>query len=170
MLMRWSSSNDRPAVGGLLAMLAGCLVGACGGNEAPDEARSLLAEVREAGYREWSRAPGYENRRPTAAPHGDEVDIYVNGDLAAAVTKGAPSVGAWPVGSIVVKDGWDEDGATLEIIAVMEKRSDGWFFAEYHGESGDPDFSGRPAICLDCHVRDAHYDRILAFPLPASDG
>jgi hypothetical protein len=135
------------------------LVG-CGDNQDEAGARKLLARVREEGYRSWDRAPGWPSRRETSAPHGNTVDIYVNDVIGDVLAIGEP-LSRWPVDSIVVKDGWD--GSDLEIIAIMEKRSDGWFWAEFD-DDGDPDYSGHPDVCIDCH-RDGS-DFVRAFRLP----
>jgi hypothetical protein len=78
---------------------------------------------------------------------------------AAAIARQA--LEAWPVDSIIVKDGWA--GSDLETIAAMQKRSDGWYWAEYDSD-GDPDFLGRPDVCIDCHVSGSDY--VQAFALP----
>lgn len=135
------------------------LLAACGDNQDEAGAKELLERVRGESYQTWARAPGWDRRLPTSAPHAEEVDIFLNPTLYDAAVGGA--IDAWPVGSIVVKDGYD--GRDLAIIAIMEKREDGWFFAEYD-EDGDPFFSGQPQTCLDCH--EAKNDRILAFDLP----
>jgi hypothetical protein len=36
----------------------------------------------------------------------------------------------WPLNSLVVKDGYGEGGG-LQLVAVMEKRGDGWYWAEF---------------------------------------
>lgn len=136
------------------------LATACGDNQDDAGARALLQKIRADHYTTWDRAPGYETRRPTGAPHSKFVDIYVNDRVAEALALGEPLT-AWPVGSIVAKDGFDDGG--FELIAVMEKRTDGWFWAEYD-DDGDPDFSGRPDICIDCHRSGSDYVR--AFRLP----
>jgi hypothetical protein len=139
---------------GLLCPLPGC-----GDNQDDGGARALLARVQRENYRGWDRAPGYETRRPTGAPHGKEVDIYVNDVVVQAIqTQGLK---AWPVDSVIVKDGWD--GSDLDIVAIMEKRSDGWYWAEYDSD-GDPDFSGRPDICIECHASGSDYVRAFALP------
>lgn len=144
------------AVGVCLALLPV----ACGDNQDEGGALDLLARVREETYRKWERAPGYETRQPTNAPHGDEVDIYINDTLLETLTRAEP-IQSWPVGSTIVKDGWS--GADLEIIAIMDKREDGWFWAEF--DSGDDvDFSGRPDTCLDCHDSGADFVRAFGFP------
>lgn len=144
-------------------LLAVAGISGCGsddeGNEDPEAAKQLLAEIQADDYRSWPRAPGWPERAPTSAPHSDEVDIYVN-DVLHEATQTAGTT-KWPVGSIVAKDGFR--GATLEIVAIMQKRSDGWFYAELSG-GGEPKFSGRPAICRDCH--ESGDDYIRAFGLP----
>lgn len=133
---------------------------ACGDNQDDSGARDLLSRVEADQYRTWDRAPGYEQRRDSNAPHSDAVDIYVN-DIVAEVLALGEHDGTWPVGSIIAKDGFD--GSDLEITALMEKRSDGWFWAEYD-DDGDPDYSGRPDICVDCHRSGS--DFVRAFRLP----
>jgi Cytochrome P460 len=146
----------RLLLGALLA--AACL--SCGDNQDDAGARELLARVRADGYRDWDRAPGYEARRRTNAPHGNDVDIYVN-DIVAEVLALGEHDGSWPEGSIIVKDGWD--GSHLELIALMEKRPNGWFWAEYD-DDGDPDYSGKPDVCLDCHNSGSDYVRAFILP------
>lgn len=141
--------------------LAACLLAGCGDDQDPAGARELYQRIHDDDYRSWRRAPGYESRREAMAPHADEVDIYVNDVVAAALDAGAP-LEAWPAGSIVVKDGFD--GGDLELVAVMEKRDDGWFWAEYY-DGNDAKYSGRPDICLDCHERGGS-DYVRAFGLP----
>jgi hypothetical protein len=132
----------------------------CGDNQDDAGARALLAKVRAERYASWDRAPGYELRRSSDAPHSNAVDIYVNDRVAEVLALGEPTT-AWPEESIIVKEGYDD--GDLELIAVMEKRADGWFWAEYD-DDGDPDYSGRPDICVDCHRSGSDYVR--AFRLP----
>jgi hypothetical protein len=128
-------------------------------NQDPEGAKKLLAQIQADEYRSWARAPGWPERAPTSAPHSDEVDIYVNDVLdAATATSGTTK---WPIGSIVAKDGFRGD--SLEIIAIMQKQSDGWFYAELSG-NGSPEFSGQPAICTDCHDSGDDYIRAFGFP------
>jgi hypothetical protein len=139
----------------LLLLLAGC-----GDNQDDEGARALLARIRADRYTTWDRAPGYERRRASSAPHSESVDVYVNDLIAEVLAVGEP-VPSWPEGSIIAKDGFA--GSDLELIAVMEKRADGWFWAEYD-DDGDPDYSGRPEVCTDCHRSGSDYVR--AFRLP----
>ncbi len=138
-----------------------CLLAACGDDQDPSGARELYQRIQDENYRAWRRAPGYETRRKAQAPHADEVDIYVNDVVAAALDAGEP-LEAWPEGSLVVKDGFDGDDH--ELVAVMEKRKDGWFWAEYFG-GDDAKYSGRPDLCVDCHDRGGN-DFVRAFTLP----
>ena len=147
-------SRRRLAAFAVMLFAAGC------GDDQDEEARALLARVRAEGYRSWDRAPGYEERRESSAPHGGAVDIYVN-DRVAEVLALEAAAAEWPEGSVIVKDGFS--GSSLELIAVMEKRSDGWYWAEYDA-AGDPDYAGRPAICTDCHRRGSDYVRAFALP------
>ena len=144
----------------LFTGVASALLCGCGDNQDEMGARDLLADIRAQGYRGWERAPGWPARASSSAPHGDEVDIYVNQVVSDALASAAP-LGAWPLGSIIAKDGWD--GSDLEHIAVMQKRSDGWFWAEYDGD-GEPVYSGHPDTCTDCHQRGS--DHVRAFGLP----
>ena len=142
----------------LVLALAGC-----GDNQDPEGARELWGRIHEQDYRKWARAPGYEQRRSSNAPHGDDVDIYVSPEIVEALASGE-RLERWPEGALIVKDGFD--GSDLELVAVMEKRPQGWFFAEYDG-SGDADYSGRPEVCVDCHERGD--DFVRAFALPDTD-
>jgi len=128
-------------------------------NQAPKEASALLQKVRAEDYRSWTRAPGYEQRQPAASPHSDEVDIYVNDVVAKALADGKP-LSEWPEGATIVKDGFSK--SKLELTAILDKRADGWFWAEYFGDK--PAFSGKPSACTGCHA--GGDDFVLAFPLP----
>jgi hypothetical protein len=140
------------------------LIAGCGGddedkNQDPAGADQLWARIHQESYRTWERAPGYEQRRESSAPHGDHVDIYVNETLAGALA--GPPLTSWPVGSLVVKDGFR--GTDPYLVAAMEKRADGWYYAEWSA-SGGAKYSGRPSLCTGCHVQGQ--DNLRAFPLP----
>jgi hypothetical protein len=143
----------------LVSMIVTVFVACASDDQAPEEADALLAQVRAENYRAWARAPGYEQRRNAASPHAEEVDIYVNGVVAKALADAKP-LAEWPEGSVIVKDGWD--GSDLELIAVMQKRADGWFWAEFFDDESK--YSGKPSVCIDCHASGA--DSVRAFPLP----
>lgn len=134
---------------------------ACRQNDDPAAAEELLARVEADDYRSWARAPGHDARTPSAAPHSQNVEIFVN-DVVAQALGGEPA-SEWPVGSIIAKDGYADSGE-LELVALMEKREEGWFWAEYDAD-GAPLYSGTEVgICVDCH--DAGGDFVRAFPLP----
>lgn len=136
----------------------------CGDNQDPAGADALWQKIHDENYRGFARAPGWETRKPTGAPHSKQVDIYVNKVIADALAA-KKKLAVWPVGALVVKDGFTNDG-DLAIVAVEEKRADGWFFAEYNDvAAGKAKYSGQPSICLGCHT-DAN-DHINAFALPA---
>jgi len=120
------------------------------------------------GYRGWARAPD-PYQTPLAisqGTHGGFVDIYVNDVVAAALLAEEDTLGQWPLGSIIVKDGWDDaEGTSLRQIAIMERRDDGWYWEEYDaGDLVNPVFAGRPDVCVDCHA--AGSDSVRAFNLP----
>ena len=128
-------------------------------NEDEGGAEALWDDIHAADYRSWARAPGFPGRTPSQASHGDEVDIFINDVLVDALAGGP--LEAWPDGSLIVKDG-HRDGEHY-LVAAMEKRGDGWFWAEYNDE-GAVDFSGTPGVCTRCH--DAGDDFVRAFKLP----
>jgi hypothetical protein len=142
------------------ALLAALSALGCGDNQDPAGAARLWREIHDMQYRQWERAPGYEQRRDSRAPHGGRVAIYVNDVVSDALTAGE-AIEAWPTGSIIVKDGFD--GSDLELVAAMEKRDAGWFWAEWDDE-GDADYSGKPDLCTDCHA--SGDDSVRAFGLP----
>jgi len=144
-----------------LAATSLCAVIGCGDNQDPAGARELWRRIHAQDYRSWQRAPGYETTRSSNAAHGNRVAIYVNDTLADVLDAGAP-LDEWPQGSLIVKDGFDD--SDLELVAAMEKRAEGWFWAEYDDE-GDADYSGKPELCTDCHA--SGDDDVRAFPLPS---
>jgi hypothetical protein len=143
--------------------------GACGQDDDPEGARVLWEKINAgSGFRAWQRAPGFPKRKPSFTAHADAVEIWVSKEISVAL--GAPPsapLAEWPVGSIVVKEGFaDTTGDRRKLVAVMEKRTDGWFWAEYD-DGGESKYSGRPGVCVDCHDnRRAYSDWVYAFELP----
>jgi hypothetical protein len=138
----------------VLLLLAACR------NQDPAGAEALWDEIHEADYQSWARAPGYPTRTPSTAAHGNMVDIYINDVMVEALASGE-KLSSWPEGSMIIKDGFTGD--TQNLVAVMEKREDGWFWVEYE-ETGHVDFSGKPGVCTRCHDEGADYVRAFGFP------
>jgi hypothetical protein len=141
-------------------LAAGFFLVACGDNQDDAGSRKLLVEITDEKYREWYRPPGWEERVLSDAPHGDSVDIYVNAVVEEVLTRGE-AASEWPLGSLIVKDGFN--GESQVYTAVMEKREDGWYYAEFDS-AGDPYFSGRPSLCINCHASGSDYVRAFALP------
>lgn len=143
---------------------------ACGQDDDPEGARALWDKVNAgAGFASWSRAPGYGARKPSFTAHASAVEIFVSPEVSAALastSKDTP-VTAWPVGSILVKEGFSSvTGGSRKLVAIMEKRTDGWFWAEYD-DSGTPTYSGHPSVCVACHAhRKSYSDWVYSFELP----
>jgi hypothetical protein len=135
---------------------------ACGDNQEPEQADALWDRIHAENYRGFERAPGYDARTPSNTAHSDAVDIYVNSVVSEALM--GEAIANWPVGSLIVKDGWDGD--TLDLVAVMDKRAAGWFYAEYTDvEDGDALYSGKPDLCVDCHSSGEDFVRAFRLPL-----
>jgi hypothetical protein len=143
----------------LLTLVPAALL-SCRQNDAPDEATELLERVRDQDYTAWQRAPGFGSRTPSDAPHSDQVEIFVNDVVGDALAADEPLT-EWPEGSIIVKDGYTDDGE-LALIAVMAKRSTGWFWAEYDADDA-PLYSGVPDVCVDCHDSGSDFVRAFGF-------
>ncbi len=150
----------------LLPVLIFLLLAACRESTAPEEATALWNELQAANYRaNWDTAPGFETRQPSRAAHDEEVQIFVN-PVGQAVLEAQSELTEWPVGTIVVKDGYGGDEVSL--VAVMRKDEtgtapDSWFWAEYTGD-GDVLFSGTPTICTGCHRIGDNFVRGFFFP------
>lgn len=147
-----SRRSTRLAVAALAALaLYGC------GDESAEAsadraAQALLDEVRDD-YAEWPTMPGFEARRASASPHGNAVEIYINGVLDEALTDafeadGQDASGPWPIDSMVVKLGYDGD--TLITRSLLHKTPDGWFYALFRADDAIVS-AGREIYCVDCH-------------------
>jgi hypothetical protein len=130
----------------LLIVSLASLLFACGDDQQPEDATALWSKIQAAKYRGFPRPTGFETRKPSGQPHGEQVDVYFNELAATAVRSGAKT---WPEGSLFVKDGYT-NGSDLDVITAMEKRKDGWFYVEWNGE-GESIYSGRPSVCTKCH-------------------
>lgn len=150
-----------PGPGRVAALVTLLLLGCSSDDKNQDEdgALALLARVEREGYRDWARAPGWAERSGPSV-HSESADIFINDPVAALLASGQHA-DAFPVGSVIVKDGYNGD--ELALTAIMEKRSDGWYWAEYSA-AGEPAFSGHPDVCIDCHRIGS--DHVRAFALP----
>jgi hypothetical protein len=139
-------------------VLAGCSGDGSADSDSP-EADALWEDIRGHSST-WDKAPGYMAMQPAEGPHGDDVLIFVNDEMAAALEGSGED--EWPVGSIVVKE-FFERGNILGIV-VMEKRADGRFWASY-SPSGEVYDSGLSLeTCEECHADGS--DGVVAFSLP----
>lgn len=155
-----------PAVA-LVTLASAVVLAACGQDDDPEGARVLWEKINAApGFQSWQRAPGFATRKPSFTLHSREVEIFVNDKVSATLTTRTElPVSEWPVGSIIVKEGYS--GSTRSQVAVMEKRDNGWFWAEYFSDDGVAKYSGQPTICTDCHDnRKGYADWVYAFELP----
>jgi hypothetical protein len=143
-----------------LLFLAATALAGCGDNQDPDGADAFWTAIHTAKYTEFAHAPGYATKQPATGPHGDEVVVYVNDVVSAAIQGGKPLT-AWPDGALIVKDAYE--GGAVTLVAAMEKRSGAWYWAEY-GADGAAKYSGKPDVCINCHASGA--DFVRAFPLP----
>jgi len=142
-----------------LAIVAAAALAGCGDNQDPTGADAFWAKIHDQGYSSFAHAPGYATRQPTDAPHGDEVIIYLDPTIEAALA--GPAIQAWPVGSLIVKDGYTSGEVT--VVAAMEKREDGWYWAEWHSD-GTAKYSGKPETCTGCHGSGSDFVRAFALP------
>lgn len=134
------------------------LMSSCGDDQDAEGAAALWQRLQSGNYRaSFVRPVGYERRRPSATAHGDEVEIFVN-VVAADTLKRTPAPTAMPPGAVIVKDIYKN--GQLKLVAAMEKRFDGWFWAEWD-TAGDSLYSGRPGLCIDCHRRGEDFIRAL---------
>ncbi len=153
------------------ALATGLLLTGCGDTKTGDGGNGLLLKVRDMDYTSWERAPGYPGIEVSDAPHGNYVEIYINDVLVEALVPPAEGeeLSEWPVGSIIVKDGWTDIEATeRDILAIMEKREGGWYYEEYIGDNDqEPKFAGdRISTCMGCHSAGDDFVRAFGFPAP----
>ncbi len=135
-------------------------------NQQPFEAQ-FWNWLARAQYKNWASLPGLStDGYPGNSPHGKVVKLYAN--RAAA---GDPAT--LPAGSILVKENYGPDGATLMAITVMY-RSPGynpdhgdWYWAKYD-PNGRPSqmngmsIAGKVGMCIDCHSGAAGDDYAFA--------
>jgi hypothetical protein len=142
-------------------LAAGCVLAAGCGNQEPEAAQALWDRLQTTSYRSTlSRAPGWETRKASTGVHGADVDLYVNSIVSQVFFVGERITG-WPLDSMIVKDAWN--GSDLKVVAAMEKRADGWFWAEWD-KDGNSLYSGNPGACAGCHKTGDDFVRAFRFP------
>jgi hypothetical protein len=149
--------NPCRIVAGVLSL--GLALVACGDNQDPMGADALWDKIHEEGYTAFARAPGYATPKPAEGPHGDEVVVYVNDTLNTALEGSASK--EWPIGSLIIKDALA--GGEVSEVSAMEKRSDGWYWAEWSLD-GAAKYSGKPGLCTGCHESGSDFVRAFALP------
>jgi hypothetical protein len=119
------------------------------------------AFLKKETYRDWERAPGWEERRTTDSPHSSGKEVFIDAATAAAIGSGSDR---YPAGATIVKEGYDESG-NLAIIAAMQRLDgQGWYFSEYRPDGSTIAEGDNAGICTQCHQGGAG-DGVLAFPI-----
>ena len=121
--------------------------------EPPARAKQLWGEIGTA-YADWSKATEEPNRGSKA--HGTLTLISYND-----VAKGAlAATGAWPEGSIFVKQNFAAPGE-LDFITVMSKEDGTWFWARYKPDGTMTEAGGRELKCPACHKIKGQRDYVI---------
>jgi hypothetical protein len=121
----------------------------------------LWVELSSGFYRtKWDRAPGYDTRQPATGPHGDEVEIFVSPSVSEGLAQG--HLTEWPAGSSVVKDAYAGD--ELAFVALMQKRGDVWYWAEYRPDGSIVAEGLDTPSCAKCHSEGDDYVRGFSLP------
>lgn len=154
----------------LLLMLAS----ACGPSSSVDEGLGVVQEldtseagitafVREGSYKTWLAEPSVHETR---APHGSKVRVFFNSIVTESLRAGNAT---HPVGSILVKELYKDDGKTLRGHALDVKITEGpgkdtWIFYEGFGPDYSNNYYGRGhSTCHGCHASGSDY---VTSPLP----
>src|SRR5262245_54149946 len=66
-----ASMHSRWTHSGFLVLVGIFALAGCGDDQDPDGAADLWKRIHAQSYRSWMRAPGFETRKASAAPHGD---------------------------------------------------------------------------------------------------
>lgn len=158
----WCRRGWRCVAGPIVGALAGCFADPPVA-EGPDHARKLLHDLEAADYPRWPRTPKYAERRPALGPHGAWVDVYLDPILDAGRT-GDP-IDAWPEGSAVVCEGFDDEtDVEPSIVSLMLKQDGAWVFAQL--DAVETIAYGRPGVCISCHAFGDDYLRTVRLPRP----
>jgi hypothetical protein len=139
---------------------------ACGSDKVDTGSGSVISDEDARAMDLWSDLDGYDTWEQHAdwtgivassdGTHGDYVSIWMNDTAAATIH--AEGGGDMPEGSIIVKEGYnDEAGADIKGVTVMLKEEgwgdDGWFWAKYDTDgSGGVQLAGAVSACAGCHA------------------
>ena len=168
----------------------------------PDaDGAALVAYLLETNpYTEWSYVVGDVDLGflPSASPHGPVVRVFLN-DIAAAwlaehatddQEMGMEEV-AFPYGSILVKEGYQNEGASPDdpgdvtgVVAMYKvegfnAEAGDWFWLAFPPDGSEVYAEGAVSMCIDCHSSEGQFDYtllgfdgdlIIRHPLPEADG
>ncbi|HEX8701653.1 MAG TPA: hypothetical protein VF815_22690 [Myxococcaceae bacterium] len=132
-------------------------------NELDTSEAGITAFVREGRYKAWLAEPAVHETR---APHGSKVRVYFNDLVTESLRAGNAT---HPVGSILVKELFEDDGRTLRGHALDVKITEGagkdtWIFYEGFGPDYSNNYYGRGhSTCHGCHEAGKDY---VTSPLP----
>ncbi|NOK16243.1 hypothetical protein [Corallococcus carmarthensis] len=147
---------------------------ACGPSSSVDEGLGVIQEldtseqgitafVRAGQYSAWLAEPSVHETR---APHGSKVRVFFNDVVERSLRDGNA---IHPVGSILVKELFEDDGKTLRGHALDVKIAEGpgkdtWIFYEGFGPDYSNNYYGRAhSTCHGCHSDGKDY---VTSPLP----
>jgi hypothetical protein len=112
------------------------------------------------GFEKWAQVA---KNLDTGGPHSGQRKVVFANKIAADAWK---KQGKLPVGSIVVKTAGPT--ASPGFVAVMYKRSNGWYYEEYFPKGGKYSVGaggpGGQALCSDCHAAVANKDYLYTRP------
>jgi hypothetical protein len=113
-----------------------------------------------SGFEKWTQVA---KNLETGGPHSGQQKVVFANKIAATAWK---TKGKLPVGSIVVKTAGKVSSPSF--VAVMYKRSSGWYYEEYFPKSGKYSVGaggpGGQALCKDCH--EGAFDKDYLFTRP----
>ncbi|WP_084542162.1 cytochrome P460 family protein [Calidithermus chliarophilus] len=117
--------------------------------------------AKYAEYAKWEIVA--DKGLPTGGPHAGQQKVVYANPVAAREWKGGKAL---PLGSIVVKTTGPASAPTL--IAVMEKRAEGWYYEEYLPEAGKYVLKfggpGKQQLCVGCHTGAKAKDYLFTRP------